>query len=97
MESVLTKTDCPSCGVAHAIPEKMYNNRKAKGGVWYCPNGHEIIFSRTLKDQLDDISKELERVKESKEYFAKESVKLEKSIIGYKGVIGKMKKKLQNS
>lgn len=41
----LIELTCGTCGVPHAIPEKMYETLKNEGGFWHCPNGHQRGWS----------------------------------------------------
>jgi len=90
--SSLIQKNCPTCGVLYGIPKTMDNNRRENGEHWYCPNGHSIVYSEPNSSKLEHAESQLKYEKESHDYYLKKSNKLEKSIIGYKGVIGKMKK-----
>ena len=49
----LTVTSC-WCGIPFAIPDNLYSwlHKDAKNHC-HCPMGHEMIFSNTLKEQLE--------------------------------------------
>lgn len=49
----LTITHCGVCEIPHAIPSRMYDDRLANGGNWWCPNGHKLHFITTERDKLE--------------------------------------------
>lgn len=44
---------CGDCGIAFQIPETFIAQRQAKGGTWYCPNGHPRVFRETDVQKLE--------------------------------------------
>lgn len=40
LDVALKVLQCGTCGVAHAIPQVMYDAMYREGGFWYCPSGH---------------------------------------------------------
>ncbi|WP_116051903.1 hypothetical protein [Amycolatopsis palatopharyngis] len=55
--ATLTTTNCCTCGVLFAAPERLLADRREKGGNFYCPNGHSLRYTKPenvrLKEQLD--------------------------------------------
>jgi hypothetical protein len=43
----LTIMTCGNCGVEFAIPENMRAEKELSGGHWYCPNGHQRVYTET--------------------------------------------------
>lgn len=72
--SQLTTKVCPICGIEYAAPEVFF---KAKSdGVqgasrgWYCPNGHNLVFTEREVDRLarerDNLKQQMARVEDEK-------------------------------
>lgn len=53
-------TDCCSCGVEFAIPDRLISQRRMDGKNFYCPNGHSMVFSEPTEKKLQ---RELEAVR----------------------------------
>ncbi len=53
--------ECANCGVAFAIPDKLYRKRQDDGKGFCCPNGHNLVFSESKADKLRKQVAELER------------------------------------
>lgn len=49
---------CPTCGVTYAVPERLLEVRREKGGNWYCPNGHSLHF--VGEPEADKLRRQLE-------------------------------------
>jgi hypothetical protein len=43
---------CGTCSVVFAMPKNLYQNRLDKGGTFFCPNGHELLFRETTVAKL---------------------------------------------
>ncbi len=48
----LEEVTCKSCGVTHAIPQKLLEGLQQTGGFYYCPNGHQWGWGRSEADRL---------------------------------------------
>lgn len=71
-------SDC-TCGVIFAMPRDLEKRRRADGKPFWCPNGHELVFTETdrdrlekakvretaLRDQLDASIREAEQVRQA--------------------------------
>lgn len=99
MITKLTEMQCGTCGVWHAIPEVMYETKRADGGFWHCPNGHERGFREgqkardelrqerdLLKQQLAQKDDEIARQRQLREFE-------ERRVAAAKGQITKLKKR----
>jgi hypothetical protein len=75
MATTLTHVDelhvhtCPTCFIAYAIPTAMEDRKQADGGSWYCPNGHSISFTKSMKDKLDEMRRERDRLKQEQAWY----------------------------
>lgn len=56
----LEVTDCGVCGVDFAAPARLLKSRREKGGDFYCPNGHVLVFTESEVDRLRKQAKSLE-------------------------------------
>jgi hypothetical protein len=72
-EGVLTIMACGECHIPFAMPQAKYDKCLRDGDVFYCPNGHSRVFRDT---EVKRLRKELERARESKEYFIKRNDEL---------------------
>lgn len=50
--TTLTVTDCGACAIPFAIPDDLYQSRRADGRSFYCPNGHFISWAETKNQRL---------------------------------------------
>lgn len=98
---------CPTCGITYALPERVVEDRRAKGGHWYCPNGHSLSFTTTEADRLREETKRLEQKladeKGNAEWWRKRADSERKEADharaqanGYKGALTKVKKRVGN-
>lgn len=98
---------CPTCGVTYAVPERLVEDRRERGGSWYCPNGHTLSFTETEADRLRKEAKRLERKladeKGNAEWWRKradserkETEHARAQANGYKGALTKVKKRVGN-
>lgn len=66
---------CPLCGVHYALDAAFARLKWDQGGDWYCPNGHNLIFTETkaqkLQKQLDAERKKIADQQETIRYFDK--------------------------
>lgn len=49
----LTVIDCCSCGMPFGVPTNWEQKRRADGGGFYCPNGHDLIFRESDVKRLE--------------------------------------------
>lgn len=43
---------CPVCGIHYAVDGEFMALKLERGGKWYCPNGHNLVFIETTADKL---------------------------------------------
>ena len=48
-ETALNAHDCPNCAVVYAITKELEARRRDDGATVYCPNGHTITFSDSIR------------------------------------------------
>lgn len=48
----LERLCCGKCGITFAVPQLFVAERRADGGGWHCPNGHERVFAEPEVDRL---------------------------------------------
>lgn len=53
--------DCCTCGVVFGFPTTMEDRRRADGKVFYCPNGHSMVFRDTDAVKIRHLSESLAR------------------------------------
>ncbi len=57
----LQEVTCKSCGITHAIPQRLIEGLQQTGGYYYCPNGHQWGWGENaetrLRKQLQDEQK----------------------------------------
>lgn len=98
---------CPTCGITYALPQRVVEDRRARGGSWYCPNGHALSFHETDADRLrkdaQQLEKKLAEEKTNSEWWRqraadgrKEAEHQEARANGYKGALTKVKKRAGN-
>jgi hypothetical protein len=64
--SYLTAMNCPVCFIEYAIPKALADKRRAEGGYWFCPNGHNLHFSPS---EIDTLRAERDRLKQNAAYL----------------------------
>lgn len=95
-EGQLVVTTC-WCGIAHAVPEALYDHMKAQKrdglkqpGV-YCPLGHVWVISG--EGEAEKLRKELERERSRRARIAAERDQMQASLSATRGVVTRMKKR----
>ena len=51
----LVTASCPRCGVVHALPRLLNEQRRRTGRPIHCPNGHQWVHTDTLEDHLAEL------------------------------------------
>lgn len=68
VETELYRMLCGTCGVAHAIPKRMYETCMREGGFWSCPNGHRRGWHEGAeKTEIKQLQAELAAERQRKE------------------------------
>src|SRR6266568_3101123 len=49
---VLEEVTCKSCGITHAVPQRLLEGLQQTGGYYYCPNGHRWGWGESDADRL---------------------------------------------
>lgn len=90
-ESQLQTKTCPVCFIVYAAPALLFEKKMEKGGDWYCPNGHSLIFTET---EVDKLKKKLAAEQSRVEMYRRENQEKERSIRALKGKITKTKNRI---
>jgi len=53
----LEQVQCGTCGVIHAVPERLLTELRKSGGFYFCPVGHQWGWQET---ELDRVRKKLD-------------------------------------
>lgn len=70
----LNPKECPTCGVVYGLSRDFDRRRDEDGKVWYCPQGHSVVYTDTTVDRL---KRRIETL-EGREEDLRESVKAER-------------------
>lgn len=99
MSITLTRIQCGTCGVEHAIPKVMHDAAYEEGGYWHCPNGHQRGYKTgEEKKRADEMRRERDLWKQrtarkddeiARLEFQKAELKREKAAV--KGQVTKLK------
>lgn len=90
--------NCPVCGIVYGVPKSMMDRKLRDGGSWYCPNGDNIIFTKTEADKQRERAEQAEKDRdywqreERRERERAERIKREKAAV--KGQLTKTKKRV---
>lgn len=62
MGVVLEVERCGTCGIPFAAPDYFWEQRQRDGKTWYCPNGHQRMFTETDHSRLVKTKTEVARL-----------------------------------
>ncbi len=48
----LQEVTCKSCGITHAVPQRLLEGLQQTGGYYYCPNGHQWGWAEGEAERL---------------------------------------------
>jgi len=92
MSIALTRIQCGTCGVEHAIPKAMYDNAVEEGGYWTCPNGHSRGFrTGEEKKRADAIRQERDRLKQLMAQMDDDIIRLKREKAAAHGQVTKLR------
>ena len=87
---------CAVCGVMYAAPARLFtvklNAARDDDDSWYCPNGHELIFTDSEAEKL---RKQLKRTKDQLASERARADQTEASLRATKGVVTRQRRKLE--
>ncbi|MGC1272970.1 MAG: hypothetical protein WBC44_04635 [Planctomycetaceae bacterium] len=69
VEQELAVRNCPTCGLLYGVDASYLKRKREKGGDWYCPAGHNLVYTES---DLQKAQKELAAVKRRAEYYEAE-------------------------
>lgn len=85
-----TEMECGKCGIEFSVPTHFYDDKRANGNRFYCPNGHPRVFRESDADkyrrQRDRLQQRLAEAKEN-------TAIAERATAAQKGIVTKMKKR----
>lgn len=97
----LTEVGCCRCGQPWWWPKSVDQKRRRDGKTFYCPycsgNQHYIVGKtkeQKLKEQLAAVKADAEQMAACCNNLESQVAARDKSIHGYKGVVGRMRNKL---
>lgn len=96
MESVyrLSKVTCCKCGIPFWLDSDFDDELKQRKTTFYCPKGHGQSYRGEPYNQtIERHEQTIKQLENGRDSLFNDVNRLEKSIIGYKGCIGKMKKR----
>lgn len=89
--TMLEVEDCTVCGVWFALPSKVLKERQTKGGSFYCPNGHSLVY-RT--PEVERQRKQIDRLRSQVVHEQDQREAAERSAAAYKGHLTKLRKRI---
>jgi hypothetical protein len=88
---------CWSCYVPFAMPAKMYEGIKAKGGSLYCPKGCHLGLGKSENEKLRDELTREKQAREQEQTSHRNSIKWrDDEIKAKKGQLTKLKNRIGN-
>jgi len=93
-------TDCCMCGITFAMTKNYYNDRLEDGNGFYCPAGHEQIFTDSEVQKLEREIKWKDKQLERTQYLLNSAKGMlrytENSLRSTRGAHTKTKKRIAN-
>ena len=72
----LTVKDCHKCGIVFGMPESFDNRKYETGESWFCPNGHEAVYTTSeatkQRERAEQVERELTRARQALDEEARE-------------------------
>ena len=85
------KVRCCSCSIDFHIPDMLWKTLRETHSDFYCPKGHGQHY--TQKSDIEVVRESLEAERKTTASLTRRVGRLEMSIRGYKGCIGRLKRK----
>lgn len=89
---------CGVCHIAFAIPTSKYRKCSENGAEFWCPNGHNLVFTETEKQkllkQLEQEKKRTKWAEESRDNYRADLQNEQRKRSALKGVLTKVKKRV---
>lgn len=96
----LIRINCGECQCPFAIPESMYDKRRADGRDFWCPNGHKIHYGEfenaRLKREKAELEDRLARQRIATQAARDQADAAERRRAAAKGQLTKVKKRVAN-
>jgi hypothetical protein len=91
-------SDCAECGVVFGIPSTLERRRRDDGGAFYCPNGHNLVFTESEVDKARKRAEQAEReaqwARTSRDSWRDQAQAAERRRAAVKGQLTKVKKRV---
>lgn len=85
--------DCCVCGIHFGVPPRLTQQKREKGGTFYCPNGHQLGWDET---ELDRLRKQAERARAAQTAANDQRAAAERSNRALRGVITRERRRVAN-
>ena len=70
----LVAKHCPTCFIHYAAPQAMFSMKNETSECWYCPNGHQIIYSASklakAEREAAELRKERDLLKQNEAWWS---------------------------
>lgn len=87
---ILVTETCCVCGVLFAMPEDLHNKcRRDPSKDFFCPNGHSLVFKKSIDAQ------EIERLKREKDELERSRYSLHNELQAKKDEVDKLQKSIK--
>jgi hypothetical protein len=86
-------TTCCTCGVPFGIPDYFMKRKRETGEGFYCPNGHNLFFSKPEVQRLRD---ELIREKSAREQAETRANEFKEESLKLGGKLNRLHKRVRN-
>lgn len=99
--ALILATTCCACGVLFAFPERLMLEKRRTHETYFCPNGHTLYFPHESDVEKRDreikmLNARLTNAREDAEWQKKQRQKEERRVRAYRGVVGKMRRRVGN-
>lgn len=84
---------CCVCGIHFGVPFRLLQQKRQKGGTFYCPNGHQLGWNET---ELDRLRKQAERARAAETAARDQRDASERSNRALRGVITRERRRVAN-
>lgn len=89
--------DCCSCNMQFGLPEYYYDQKKADGETFSCPNGHKQHYGKSdisqANEKIRTLKHELRMSQNQNDYNKKRATSAKKSLSATRGVVTRLKNK----
>lgn len=95
----MVEEDCPECGLVFMVPDFWEKQMQETKRTWYCPNGHEWVFTEgeadRLRRELAAAKKATERERNNVAHWREQYAHMDRRRAAAKGQLTKALNRLQ--